>query len=85
MGIGKNTYLFQRSLSFVKNKVKKSALNIPTFTPRIVRYFLEIAYDGGAYHGWQVQDNAKSVQGVLNSALTTAVLSDLFNYLQLAS
>lgn len=33
------------------------------------RYFLEIAYNGTAYHGWQVQENAVSVQEKLNGAL----------------
>ncbi|PRD48867.1 tRNA pseudouridine(38-40) synthase TruA [Sphingobacterium haloxyli] len=33
------------------------------------RFFLEIAYDGTSYHGWQVQDNAISVQERLNEAL----------------
>lgn len=33
------------------------------------RFFLEIAYDGTAYHGWQVQDNAVSVQQKLNEVL----------------
>ena len=33
------------------------------------RYFLEIAYKGTAYHGWQVQENALTVQAVLNQAL----------------
>ena len=35
------------------------------------RYFIEIAYNGSAYHGWQIQNNAHSVQGVLNKALST--------------
>ncbi|MDB5143222.1 MAG: truA [Mucilaginibacter sp.] len=35
------------------------------------RYFIELAYDGTNYHGWQVQDNAVSVQEVLNEALAT--------------
>ncbi|MFZ4862324.1 tRNA pseudouridine(38-40) synthase TruA [Sphingobacterium sp. Mn56C] len=35
------------------------------------RYFLEIAYDGTAYHGWQVQPNAITVQEKLNQALAT--------------
>lgn len=35
------------------------------------RYFLELSYHGGAYHGWQVQENALSVQQVLNEALET--------------
>ena len=33
------------------------------------RFFLELAYDGTAYHGWQVQENAVSVQEKLNEAL----------------
>lgn len=35
------------------------------------RYFLELAYDGTKYHGWQVQQNAVSVQELLNKALST--------------
>jgi tRNA pseudouridine38-40 synthase len=35
------------------------------------RYFIELAYDGTNYHGWQVQQNAISVQELLNKALTT--------------
>lgn len=35
------------------------------------RYFIELAYDGTDYHGWQVQPNAVTVQEVLNEALYT--------------
>jgi len=35
------------------------------------RYFLEIAYDGRAYHGWQIQPNAQTVQQVLDRVLST--------------
>lgn len=34
-----------------------------------MRYFVEIAYKGTAYHGWQIQKNAISVQGLINVAL----------------
>lgn len=33
------------------------------------RYFIELSYDGTAYHGWQLQPNAISVQEVINNAL----------------
>jgi tRNA pseudouridine38-40 synthase len=35
------------------------------------RFFLELSYNGTAYHGWQVQPNALSVQECLDKALTT--------------
>ncbi len=34
------------------------------------RYFIELAYNGSAYHGWQRQPNAISVQEALEEALT---------------
>jgi len=34
-----------------------------------VRFFIELAYDGGAYHGWQRQPNALTVQEVLEEVL----------------
>jgi tRNA pseudouridine38-40 synthase len=33
------------------------------------RYFIEFSYDGSAYHGWQRQPNASSVQEVLEESL----------------
>lgn len=35
-----------------------------------MRYFIEFSYNGKAYHGWQYQPNAISVQQVLEEALT---------------
>jgi tRNA pseudouridine38-40 synthase len=37
------------------------------------RFFIELAYDGTNYHGWQIQPNAVSVQEVLNKALSTVM------------
>jgi len=37
----------------------------------VVRYFLEIAYDGTAYNGWQVQPNGVTVQETVDKALST--------------
>ena len=34
------------------------------------RYFVELAYEGSAYHGWQRQLNATSVQQVLEDAFS---------------
>lgn len=36
-----------------------------------MRYFIEIAYNGKNYHGWQIQPDAVSVQEVLEGALST--------------
>jgi tRNA pseudouridine38-40 synthase len=35
------------------------------------RYFIELAYKGTDYHGWQIQPNAVTVQELLNKALST--------------
>lgn len=35
-----------------------------------MRYFFEIAYKGTNYHGWQIQENAVSVQQVLTEKLS---------------
>jgi tRNA pseudouridine38-40 synthase len=36
-----------------------------------LRYFLELAYDGTSFHGWQAQPNATTVQEILDTALST--------------
>ncbi|MBQ7179947.1 MAG: tRNA pseudouridine(38-40) synthase TruA [Bacteroidaceae bacterium] len=36
-----------------------------------MRYFITLSYDGTAYHGWQIQPNAPSVQETLQGALAT--------------
>ena len=42
------------------------------------RYFIELCFDGTAYHGWQIQANATSVQGEVNKALSTILQTDIF-------
>jgi len=37
----------------------------------VYRYFLELAYKGKFFHGWQVQPNAFTVQEALNQAFST--------------
>lgn len=33
-------------------------------------YFIKLAFKGTNYHGWQIQENATSVQGILDHSLT---------------
>lgn len=42
-----------------------------------MRYFIELAYNGTHYHGWQYQPNANSVQETLNKALSTILKVDI--------
>ena len=42
-----------------------------------MRYFLEFSYNGKAYHGWQNQPNAITVQEVLEKALSTILKSKI--------
>ena len=44
---------------------------------RILRYFVEISYLGSAYHGWQRQPNALSIQQVLEESFTTLLSSPI--------
>ena len=34
------------------------------------RYFIQLSFDGTKYHGWQIQQNANSVQSEINNALS---------------
>ena len=42
-----------------------------------MRYFITLSYDGTAYHGWQIQPNAPSVQETLQRALSTLLRQDV--------
>ena len=41
------------------------------------RYFIELRYKGTNYHGWQIQKNAKSVQAILNNALSVLLKEEV--------
>lgn len=41
------------------------------------RYFIDLAYDGTNYHGWQIQPNGSSVQETIQQALTTILRKDM--------
>ncbi len=38
-----------------------------------MRYFIKLSYRGTRYHGWQKQDNANSIQEVLENALSKKI------------
>jgi tRNA pseudouridine38-40 synthase len=42
------------------------------------RYFLELSYHGRAFHGWQIQQNAYTVQECLEKALNTYFREPVF-------
>lgn len=42
-----------------------------------MRYFIELAYNGSKYHGWQNQPNAITVQSKLELALSTLLSDDI--------
>ena len=42
-----------------------------------MRYFIYLSYDGTAYHGWQIQPNGESVQGVLQRALSLLLRQEI--------
>ena len=41
-----------------------------------MRFFITLSYDGGRYHGWQIQPNGNSVQAELQYALATILRHD---------
>jgi len=43
----------------------------------MMRYFIELAYNGKNYHGWQTQPNTITVQGVLEKALSTLLRKEI--------
>ncbi|WP_341215720.1 tRNA pseudouridine(38-40) synthase TruA [uncultured Wocania sp.] len=42
-----------------------------------MRYFIELSYNGSAYHGWQNQPTAISIQEVLERALSTVLKTSI--------
>ena len=41
------------------------------------RYFIELAYNGSGYNGWQIQPNAPSVQEEINKALSLLLKQEI--------
>ena len=36
-----------------------------------MRFFIEISYSGKNFHGWQIQENASTIQEEVDNALST--------------
>lgn len=45
--------------------------------PEYKRYFIELAYHGKPYHGWQMQPNAPTVQEALTKALSVILRQEI--------
>lgn len=57
-------YLWNKKHFFFLLKV------ISTISNYMYRYFIQLAYNGTRYHGWQIQPNANTVQEELNKAIS---------------
>lgn len=44
---------------------------------KLNRYFLKLSYKGTNFHGWQIQENASSVQETINNALSLLIRSEI--------
>lgn len=64
------TFCKQHFISFVTTHTKMSEKT--TF-----RYFLRMSFDGTAYNGWQIQNNAGSVQKETEHALSVLLQQDI--------
>jgi tRNA pseudouridine38-40 synthase len=60
----------EKELSLQPKKEKKE-------DERVSRYFINLAYDGTNYHGWQIQPNGISVQECLMKALSTFLRQEI--------
>lgn len=54
-----------------------SDIKLSKSTTVTLRYFIELSYNGKAYHGWQNQPNAISVQQVIEHALSTLLRTSI--------
>lgn len=50
---------------------EERAVPSPTYNPNVPRFKLTIEYAGTRYSGWQIQQNAKTVQGEIDRAVRT--------------
>ena len=55
----------------VVNIEKAEEQKAPSAPKRLKRVKLIVAYDGTNYHGWQVQPNGETIEGVLNRTLSS--------------
>ena len=68
------------SFSLYVSLVFATSLKLCCTTSKIqdsLRYFIEIAYNGKNYHGWQMQPNEVTVQEVLEKTMTTILREEI--------
>jgi tRNA pseudouridine38-40 synthase len=53
----------------MNKKLQETIKFEPVLKEMSYRYFIKLAYNGTRYHGWQIQDNALTVQEVITSAI----------------
>jgi tRNA pseudouridine38-40 synthase len=51
---------------------------LPVFAGTHRRYFMEMAYNGANYHGWQVQPNGITIQARMNDALSKMLREPIY-------
>jgi len=64
-------FQYKMLITNLKSQIYLSLLIINKSIKNRLRYFIELSYNGKAYHGWQNQPNAISIQEVLEKALST--------------
>tara|TARA_B100001996_G_C18572353_1_gene558927 strand:- start:123 stop:863 length:741 start_codon:yes stop_codon:yes gene_type:complete len=42
-----------------------------------VRYFIDVSYSGKNYHGWQTQENAITIQEIIDNSLSTILKTEI--------
>lgn len=61
----------------MKNRFSANLLNLQLQNDPLARYFIRLSFKGTRYAGWQIQDNALTVQQVLNQAVSTVLRQDI--------
>lgn len=67
-----------QSKQISKKKKSKAGIFNFAFLVMVRRYFLRLAYNGSHFHGWQIQDGVRTVQGAMNEAITNILAESVY-------